>query len=241
MYALYIGNKRYSSWSMRPWVLLRALDIPFDEKLHFFKPGQAQPEFKAFSPSAKVPCLHDTDTNTNNQDNNGNGVVVWDSLAIAEYLAERHPGVWPSDRAARAFARCAAAEMHSSFAAVRDECSMNVALRIELPRPLSEPLRRDLARLGALFAEGLERFGGPYLAGAAFTAADAFFAPVASRCQTYGIRFDDEPRAQAYVDALLAHPAVRAWIEQGIRETEREPYHEEDCVRGRKVLEDLAK
>jgi len=233
MYALYIGNKRYSSWSMRPWVLLKALDIPFDEKLHFFKPGQAQPEFKAFSPSAKVPCLHDNDS--------GNDVVVWDSLAIAEYLAEQHPAVWPSDRAARAFARCAAAEMHSSFAAIRDECSMNVALRIELPRPLSEGLRRDIARLGALFAEGVERFGGPFLAGSSFTAADAFFAPVASRCETYGIRFEDNPKAQGYVDALLAHPAVQAWIQQGIRETEREPYHEEDCVRGRKVLEDLAK
>ncbi|KAL3963120.1 hypothetical protein ACCO45_000124 [Purpureocillium lilacinum] len=214
MYALYIGNKRYSSWSMRPWVLLKALDIPFDEKLHFFKPGQAQPEFKAFSPSAKVPCLHD---------NNSGNVVVWDSLAIAEYLAEQHPA------------------MHSSFAAIRDECSMNVALRIELPRPLSEGLRRDIARLGALFAEGVERFGGPFLAGSSFTAADAFFAPVASRCETYGIRFEDNPKAQGYVDALLAHPAVQAWIQQGIRETEREPYHEEDCVRGRKVLEDLAK
>ncbi|POR33323.1 Glutathione S-transferase-like protein, partial [Tolypocladium paradoxum] len=100
-------------------VLLTALDIPFTEKLQLFKPGQRQPAFAAFSPTAKVPCLHD---------HSAGDAVVWDSLAIVEYLAERHPAVWPAAPAARAWARCAAAEMHSSFAAIRDECSMNVAL-----------------------------------------------------------------------------------------------------------------
>ncbi|KND86624.1 hypothetical protein TOPH_08760 [Tolypocladium ophioglossoides CBS 100239] len=229
-YSLYIGNKRYSSWSMRPWVLLTALDIPFDEKLQLFAPGQSQPAFSAFSPTAKVPCLHDHAA--------PGDTVVWDSLAIVEYLAERHPAVWPAAPAARAWARCAAAEMHSSFAGLRDECSMNVALRIELGAP-SAALARDLARLSALFNDGLARFGGPFLAGAEFTAVDAFYAPVASRCETYGIEL--EGLAREYVKQLLGHRAVRAWIEQGIAETEREPYHEVDCVRGRKVLADLAK
>lgn len=101
MYQLYIANKNYSSWSLRPWVLLKALSIPFEEKLVAFAPGMAQPAFKAFSPTAKVPCLIDGET------------TVWDSLAITEYLAEQHPGVWPADAKIRAWARCAAAEMHS--------------------------------------------------------------------------------------------------------------------------------
>ena len=129
--------------------------------------------------------------------------------------------------------------MHSSFAGIRDECSMNVALRIELATPLSAALAKDLARLSALFNDGLRRFGGPFLAGADFTAVDAFYAPVASRCQTYGLEL--EGPAGEYVKRLLEHRAVKAWIEQGISETEREPSHEDDCVRGRKVLEDLAK
>lgn len=227
-YSLYIGNKRYSSWSMRPWVLLTALDIPFTEELQLFEPGRSQPAFAAFSPTAKVPCLHDR---------GGPDTVVWDSLAIVEYLAERHRGVWPAAPAARAWARCAAAEMHSSFAGIRDECSMNVALRIELGAP-GAALAGDLARLRALFDDGLRRFGGPFLAGPDFTAVDAFYAPVASRCQTYGLELGGP--AGAYVRRLLEHRAVRAWIEQGIAEAEREPYHEDDCVRGRKVLEDLA-
>lgn len=231
-YKLHIGNKRYSSWSMRPWVLLKALDIPFDEALSLFKPGHRQPEFLAFSPSGKVPCLHDAGS-----------VVVWDSLAIAEYLADRHAGVWPSletNAAARAFARCAAAEMHSSFAAIRDECSMNVGLRIEMSQPLSDALQRDLARLSGLFTHGVETFGGPWLAGPAFTAADAMFAPVASRCVTYGLELEGDV-AKAYVERLFNHPAVQAWVQDGILETAREPGHEDDCTRGRKILADLTK
>ncbi|KAK2590282.1 hypothetical protein QQS21_012035 [Conoideocrella luteorostrata] len=227
--SLYIGNKRYSSWSMRPWVLLKALDIPFEEKLQLFKPGQRQPDFLKFSPTGKVPCLYDSEQKD---------VGIWDSLAICEYIAEKYPAAWPRDPVARAFARSAASEMHSSFAAIRDECSMNVALRIELGEP-SDALKKDLARFAALFKEGIERFGGPYLAGGTFTVADAFYAPIASRCKTYGIEL--EGPAQEYIRRLYEHPAVQAWIVEGIRETEREPFHEEDCVRGRKVLEDLCK
>lgn len=226
---LYIGNKRYSSWSMRPWVLLKALDVPFEERRQVFQPGARQPGFLRFSPSGKVPCLYDSDV--------AGGAAIWDSLSICEHVAEKHAAAaWPRDPAARAFARSAAAEMHAGFAAIRDECSMNVGLRIQLGPP-SEALARDLDRLTALFEEGLERFGGPYLAGGTFTAADAFFAPVASRCVTYGVRLAG--RAQEYLDHLFAHAAVQAWVAEGIAETEREPFHEDDCVRGRTVLEDL--
>lgn len=230
-YKLHIGNKRYSSWSMRPWVLLKALGIPFEESLSFFKPGWRQPDFLAFSPSGKVPCLHD-----------GGGEVVWDSLAIMEYLAERHEGVWPSpeNASARAFARCAASEMHSSFAAIRDECSMNVGLRVELPRPLSDDLQRDVDRLSGLFKYGIETYGGPWLAGPSFTAADAFYAPIASRCITYGLEMQGA-EAKAYIERLFNHPAIQAWIQDGILETAREPEHEDEATRGRTILADLTK
>lgn len=223
---LFIGNKRYSSWSMRPWVLMKALNIPFTEELHVFAAGVRQPAFKTFSPSGKVPTLHHGDA------------VIWDSLAIVEYLAEDHPLVWPSDRKARAWARCAAAEMHSGFPAIRDQCSMNVALRIELGAPDAE-LQRDLDRVDHLWTEGLSRFGGPWLAGEGFSAVDAFFAPVASRLLTYGVELSSAP-AREYARRLLEHPAVAQWIEEGIKETAREPMHEEDCVRGRKVVKDIS-
>ncbi|KAM0228008.1 hypothetical protein ACHAPO_011033 [Fusarium lateritium] len=227
-YTLFIGNKRYSSWSMRPWVLLKALDIPFEEKLNLFKPGLRQPDFLAFSPSGKVPCLHDAETS----------IVVWDSLAICEYIAEKYPAAWPSDISARAFARCAAAEMHSGFDAIRDECSMNVGLRIELGEP-NEKLQRDIDRFTALFEQGLEKFGGPWLAGDKFTIVDAMYAPIASRFKTYGIELTGA--SKEYVDRLFEYPVVQEWIQGGIKETSREPFHEEDCLRGRKMLKDLTK
>lgn len=227
VYTLYIGNKRYSSWSMRPWVLLKTHSIPFEEALQIFKPGWRQPHFISFSPSAKVPCLHDSSGN----------LTVWDSLAICEYVAESHPSVWPTDRAARAFARCAAAEMHSGFNALRDECGMNVGLRIELAKPMSEALRRDVDRLDALWKDGLGKFGGPWIAGETFSVADAFFAPVAARVQTYDIEMGDE--VMGYVKRLLELPAVEEWIQGGLSEDSREPDHENDSIRERKVQQDL--
>lgn len=227
-YILYIANKRYSSWSMRPWVLLKALGVPFEERLQLFVAGRCQPAFLSFSPSGKVPTLVDED------------ITVWDSLAIAEYLAEAHPSVWPQDsKAARAFARSAAAEMHTGFEAIRDQCSMNVALRIDLGGPPDAALQRDLDRLEEVWADGLERFGGPWVAGEAFSAADAFFAPVATRIQTFRLPLKN-PEAVAYVERLLEHPAVRQWIAEGIAETGREPMHEEDVLRGRRVIQDLS-
>lgn len=227
VYTLYIGNKRYSSWSMRPWVLLKALGISFDEKLHLFSsdlPKQRR-EFLTFSPSGKVPLLVDSET----------GAVVFDSLAIAEYIAEEFPAAWPKDKLARAFARSAAAEMHSSFSAVRNECSMNVALRIELGTP-SEALQRDIDRLAELFTEGITKFGGPWLAGKEFSVADAFYAPIASRFKTFGVQLPGA--AGEYIDRLYEHPAVQAWVEGGIVEPTLERL-EEDSIRGRKVLKNL--
>ncbi|KXH34229.1 glutathione S-transferase domain-containing protein [Colletotrichum salicis] len=224
-YVLYVANKRYSSWSMRPWVLLKALNIPFEERLQTFVAGLRQPAFLSFSPTGKVPTLQDSDT------------TVWDSLAIVEYIAEDHPAAWPQDKVARAFARSAAAEMHTGFEALRDQCSMNVALRIDLGGPPDAALQRDLDRLEQLWVEGLTRFGGPYLAGGEFSAADAFFAPVATRIQTFGLKVS-EP-VMKYVQTLLEHPAVNQWVVEGIAETAREPYHEKDVLRGRKLLKDL--
>src|SRR6185295_12474755 len=120
MYVLYVGNKNYSSWSLRPWVLLRECAIPFEERLVPFADGSSHATYRSFSPTGKVPCLVD------------GGVVVWDSLGITEYLAERHAGVWPADPVARAWARCTAAEMHSGFGALRETCPMSCGIRVRL-------------------------------------------------------------------------------------------------------------
>lgn len=214
---LYIANKNYSSWSLRPWVLLTEARVPFEERL---VPFRDRP-YSAFSPSRKVPCLHDGDT------------VVWDSLAIVEYVAETHPGVWPTDRVARAWARSACAEMHSGFSELRSRCSMSVGVRMRVPS--TPALQQDLERLDALWRDGLTRFGGPFLAGATFTAADAFFAPVAFRIQTYGLQVHNRP----YVDRLLALPSMRRWNDDALRETFRDVAHESEILAAGQLLEDL--
>ncbi len=160
-----------------------------------------------------MPCLVDGAT------------TVWDSLAITEYLAERHAGVWPADPVARAWARCAAAEMHSGFQALRNTCGMNCGLRIRL-HAIDAALKRDLDRIEQLWADGLTRFGGPFLTGATFCAVDAFFAPVAFRIQTY-----DPPRSaesQRYVAQLLGLPAMQQWYAAALAETWRDVEHEEE-------------
>ena len=223
MPVLHIGNKNYSSWSLRPWVLLAAQDIPFEERLHVFGPD-FDARSRAGSPTGKVPCLED------------NGQFVWDSLAIAEYLAERHPGVWPADAAARTWARCAAAEMHSGFAALRDQCSMNCGLRVQL-HAMPPDLQRDIARIAELWTDGLQRFGGPFLAGAAFGAVDAFFCPVAFRIQTYGLELPTE--ASRYAQRLLALPAMQRWYEAALAEPFRDTPHEAEITRAGTVVQDL--
>jgi glutathione S-transferase len=223
MYRLFIANKNYSSWSLRPWVLMRALGIPFEEQLMVFEAGSNWAAFRAFSPSGQVPCLHD------------GGTVVWDSLAIVEYLAERHEGVWPRDAVARAWARCAASEMHSGFAELRNHCSMTCGQRVALTL-IGAELQADLERINELWAEGQERFGGPYLAGAAFTAVDAFYAPVTFRAQTYDLPLS-EP-SQAYAELMLRHPAMQEWYEAALAEPWRDTPHEQDVAAVGTVLAD---
>jgi glutathione S-transferase len=220
MYELIIANKNYSSWSMRSWVLMRELGIAFTETLVRYKPGG----FKGLTPSGRVPCLVDGE------------LKVWDTLSIAEYLAERHPGVWPGDAPARAWARSAAAEMHSGFHALRNECSMSVGMRIKR-HGISRALQADLARLAGLWADGIARHGGPFLGGATFTAVDAFFAPVASRVLTYGLPLPAP--AAGYVGRLLEVAAVKEWMSAGMAETFRDAGHEEEVLTQGVVLEDL--
>jgi glutathione S-transferase len=224
MYDLYIANKNYSSWSLRPWALMRELKIEFREHVAFFGQESSWQSLRKISPSGRVPCLVDGD------------IVVWDSLAIVEYLAERHDAVWPKEVRARAWARSAAAEMHSGFSELRTRCSMTCGQRIRL-KEIPAPLERDVARIGALWNDGLRRFGGPFLAGGSFTAVDAFYAPVAFRVRTYGLELDAP--AAAYADHLLATRALREWYADALKETLRDPPHEEDIGRFGTVLEDL--
>lgn len=224
MLELYIANKNYSSWSLRPWLLLRQLDIPFREHLVPFRSDGAGNAFDTFSPSAKVPCLHHGNT------------VVWDSLAIVEYVAEQTPAVWPADAIARAWGRCAAAEMHAGFQTLRDVCGMNCGVRVQLQKR-SAALQRDLARIEALWSEGLGRFGGPFLAGSAFTAVDAFFAPVVFRLQTYQLMLS--PSCNEYARRMLALPGMQEWYTAALAETWRDESHEKEVRQFGTVMEDL--
>ena len=205
MYRLYIANKNYSSWSLRGWLCMKLAGAPFEEILVPFASTGSTPAFRDFSPSGLVPCLHDGD------------VVVWDSLAIAEYLAERHPGLWPADPKARAFARSIVAEMHAGFRDLRNDMTMCIRERVDV-RPWSDALAGNIARVQALWSQARQRFGqdGPYLFGA-FTVADAFFAPVAFRFRTYGVT--PEGTAGEYWRNLLAHPLLREWEEAALKET----------------------
>jgi glutathione S-transferase len=205
---LVIGNKNYSSWSMRPWVALKACDIAFDEVLVPLYTGDADKKrILDFSGSGKVPVLVDGD------------VTVWDSLAIIEYAAERFPQarLWPQDPASRAHARSISAEMHSGFAALRNECGMN------LHRPvgaiaLSDNARADIARIQQIWTECRERYGklGPYLFGN-FSAADAMFAPVVHRFRIYAIPVT--PQVRDYMAAMMSLPAFQQWTSAGLAET----------------------
>ncbi len=213
-YTLITANRNYSSWSLRPWLLLRALGIPFADRIEPFAAPVNYAAFRGFSPTGQVPVLLD------------GARTVWDTLGIVLYLADRHPAVWPAEAEARAFAQCAASEMHAGFSALRNDCTMNVGVRVN-PRPASAALTKDIARIREIFEEGLSRFGGPWLAGADFTAADAFFAPVAFRIRTYGL---DVGAGQAWVDHVLAHPAMLQWEAEALAESWREASHEEELA-----------
>ncbi|MEO8485847.1 MAG: glutathione S-transferase family protein [Betaproteobacteria bacterium] len=205
MYTLYLGNKTYSSWSLRGWFAAKLSGAPFREVPIQLVAGDRNPASKSFSPSGYVPALHDGDT------------VVWDTLAIAETLAERHPGMWPADPAVRAWARSIVAEMHSSFQALRADMTMCVRERLDV-RPWSPALAADIARVEEIWNDGRRRHGGlgPFLCGPV-SLADAFYAPVAFRFQTYDVR--PFGAAGEYWRALLAHPFMREWERAALAET----------------------
>lgn len=224
MYELHIANKNYSSWSLRPWLLMKALDIPFTEVSHPFQGAANASVFRHFSPSGRVPVLYDGST------------AVWDSLAITEYLAEIHAGVWPEEYQARTWARCAAAEMHSGFTALRNICPMNCGVRVRMAS-LPRELTADLDRLDALWQQGLGQFGGPFLAGPDFSAVDAFYAPVVMRIQSFGLPVSDA--AREWCRTMLALPSLRDWYQRALAEPWREESHEEESRRYGEVIEDL--
>ena len=205
---LVIGNKNYSSWSMRPWLALRAGNIAFEEISIPLYTGPADKErILSFTRSGKVPCLIDGD------------IAVWDSLSIIEYVAERFPEaeLWPEDRALRAHARSISAEMHSGFVPLRNECGMNLHRPIRAVA-LSADARANVARIEQIWIECGERHGrlGPFLFGK-FSAADAMFAPVVHRFRTYAIEV--APQAQAYMDTMMTQPAFAEWTKAGLAET----------------------
>jgi len=196
-YVLYIGNKNYSSWSLRAWLMLRAPGIAFTERIVSLRPDAGKAERLARFPNRRVPCLED------------DGFPVWDTMSIAEYLAERHPGLWPDDPKARAWARSICAEMHSGFGALRDQMSMDIRSR-RPQRKRSPEVLADIGRIEDIWIETRHRYGGSgALLFGAFTIADAFYAPVACRFRTYAVAVQGE--AGEYMRNLLALPAVREW------------------------------
>ena len=216
---LVIANKNYSSWSMRPWIAMKAAGIAFEEVFVPFGSPLGNDEFKqrlaAYTPAGMVPVLIDGDTQ------------VWETLAILEYLAELYPEkqLWPENRVARAMARSVSAEMHSSFADVRNEWAMNLR-RPKSYKPLSESGRKQAARIEQIWRDCRVQYGagGPFLFGA-FTAADAMYAPVVTRFDTYGGEL--APDIRSYVDAVLAMPAMKEWYAAAAAETYPEPYPDE--------------
>lgn len=206
---LVIGDKNYSSWSMRPWVMMRHAGIAFDEiAIELGEPG-TEARILEHSPSAKVPCLVTDD-----------GQSIWESLAILETLAERYPNtpLWPREAAARAHARAVACEMHGGFGEVRSLMSMNI--RAKRPGTVTAPaVLAEVARIDAIWRECLTRHGGPFLFGESFGIADAMYTPMVMRFNTYAPKLSDA--AMGYAERVTALPAVREWIEAALLETHR--------------------
>lgn len=200
---LYVGSKRYSSWSLRPYLALAQTGIAFETKTILLDQQDTKQQIAKVTPSARVPVLHDGD------------LVIWDSLAICEYIAEQHTSLWPSDRAERARARSISAEMHSGFAALRQNMPMDVVADKRGQGHTKEALA-DAARVQTIWRECLDKSGGPFLFGE-FSVADAMFAPVVTRFRTYGVELD-APLA-AYSQRIFGLPAMREWI----ADAEREP------------------
>jgi glutathione S-transferase len=201
MVRLYIGNKNYSSWSLRPWIGLRVAGLDFEEVLVPFDMAAGNPKFADFSPTNKVPVLEDGD------------VTVWESLAILDHMARKHPeaGLWPADAIQRSAAMAMSCEMLSSFAHLRNDCPMNMR-REPAKVAVSAGLAKDVTRIEALWSDCLTRSGGPFLFGD-FTLADAMFAPVVNRLDVYA--FDVSATTRAYMDAMKAMPAWQEWEAAG--------------------------
>ena len=203
---------------------MQARGIEFEEVLVPFATGSQPSAFKAFSPTSKVPCLEDK------------GLLIWDSLAICEYVAEQYPDCWPTDVAARAWARSAAAEMHSGFQTLRSLCPMNCGIRVVLEK-IDEGLRADVARIDELWREGFAKFGGPYLAGKQYGIVDAFFAPVIFRVQSYGLQLSQP--AQSYVERMLSLPSMQRWYSEALVETWRKLEYEQAASAHGKIVSDF--
>ena len=210
MLRLVIANKLYSSWSLRPWLVMRAFEIPFEEKAVPLRRPETKDAIAKYSPSGKLPALIDGD------------VVIWESLAIIEYLAENKADkqIWPRNREARAHARAISNEMHGGFLALRQACPMNLAKRFMTPA-LSDDAVTNVARIEQIWRDARARFGtrthgaGPYLFGQ-FTAADAMYAPLVTRLDTYQIPVAAGTRA--YMDAILSHPSFMQWKKEALTE-----------------------
>jgi glutathione S-transferase len=207
---LIIGTKQWSSWSLRPWLALKRTGVAFDETLITLRQGGVtDAAIAARSPSGLIPALKDGD------------VVIWDSLAICEYLADKFPeaGLWPKDPMARALGRAAAAEMHGGFTSLRGECSMDLKAESHVAE-LSDATHKNIRRIVALWSDLLERFGGPFLVGE-WSIADAFYTPVATRFRTYGVKlsdFGDTGAAGAYAERLLQTSEYLAWEKDASQE-----------------------
>ncbi len=204
-YDLYIGDRAFSSWSLRGWLMLEKFGLPYRAHLVGLYSGTMAEDLAELAPARLVPVLRDAA-----------GIVVFDSLAMGETLAERHPeaGLWPTDAAARAYARSITAELHAGFGALRGDCAMQLFHQWVGFEP-SDAVQADLRRIEEVFAVARKRYGGegPWLFGA-YSLADAFYSPIAARIAGYGLKVSDE--VQAYVDTTLADPSFQAWREEGI-------------------------
>lgn len=214
MFDLYLGNKNYSSWSLRPWLLMKHFAIPFTEHMVSVAGRDYNAALKPLAGNARVPCLHE------------DGFQVWDSLAIAETLAERHPEMWPADPKARARARSICAEMHAGFAKLRTAMPMNLKFKLK-GKPATPEVQRDIERVVEIWQEARTQFAtadGPWLFGS-FSIADAMFAPIVCRFDVYNVNLP--PLAAAYRDALLAHPAMQEWTAAAVQESEAHAHYDQ--------------
>ncbi|TFG89438.1 MAG: glutathione S-transferase [Hyphomicrobiales bacterium] len=219
MYRILTGDKAYSSWSLRGWLLLAAFDLPFEDvPVRMYDPAFDARQ-AANAPARSVPQIE--------WNEGGETRRVWDTMAIAETLAERHPraGIWPTDPNHRAIARSLAAEMHSSFRALRGACPMNLHRPPGPMKRVAEDVAADVARIGQLWSWALAQTGGPWLGGPAFSAVDAFYAPVAFRLLEYAL---SAPGTDAYADGLRAHPTVARWVQMAKDDPRRLPHYDVD-------------